>query len=47
MADVIKLWRRRARSRHELAWLEDRLLHDIGVRADDALIESRKPFWRA
>lgn len=46
MLKAIRLWRQRARSRQELARLEERLLHDIGVSAEDALREARKPFWR-
>jgi uncharacterized protein YjiS (DUF1127 family) len=44
---VIGEWRRRARSRHELAVLCDRCLRDIGVTRYDADHEIRKPFWRA
>jgi uncharacterized protein YjiS (DUF1127 family) len=44
---VIEEWRRRARSRHELAVLCDRCLRDIGVTRYDANREVRKPFWRA
>ncbi len=40
-------WRRRARSRHELAVLCDRCLRDIGVTRYDVDREVRKPFWRA
>jgi uncharacterized protein YjiS (DUF1127 family) len=40
-------WRRRARSRHELAALCDRCLRDIGVTRYDADREMRKPFWQA
>ena len=44
---VIEEWRRRARSRHELAMLCDRCLRDIGATGYDAYREARKPFWRA
>jgi uncharacterized protein YjiS (DUF1127 family) len=40
-------WRRRARSRRELAVLCDRCLRDMGVTRYDANHEVRKPFWRA
>lgn len=43
---VIEEWRRRARSRHELAVLCDRCLRDIGVTRYDAYREMSKPFWR-
>ncbi|MFZ2068761.1 MAG: DUF1127 domain-containing protein [Xanthobacteraceae bacterium] len=44
---VIAEWRRRARSRHELAVLCDRCLRDIGANRYDVDREVRKPFWRA
>ena len=37
----------RHRQRRALAQLDDRLLQDIGVTRQQALRESRKPFWRA
>jgi uncharacterized protein YjiS (DUF1127 family) len=36
----------RARSRRELAALDDRLLHDIGLARLDADREASKPFWQ-
>lgn len=44
---LIKEWRRRARSRRELAALCDRCLRDMGATRYDADMEMRKPFWRA
>lgn len=38
-------WQHRARSRHELVNLSDRLLHDIGLSRCDAMSEASKPFW--
>jgi uncharacterized protein YjiS (DUF1127 family) len=46
LAAVLKEWRRRARSRYELAALCDRCLRDIGVTRYDAYREINKPFWR-
>jgi uncharacterized protein YjiS (DUF1127 family) len=43
---VLALWLRRARERHALAALDDRLLRDIGITRYDAANESQKPFWR-
>ncbi len=43
---VIEEWRRRARSRRELAVLCDRCLRDFGVTRYDAAREASKPFWR-
>ena len=39
-------WRRRARSRNELAMLCDRCLRDIGATRYEAYQEANKPFWR-
>jgi uncharacterized protein YjiS (DUF1127 family) len=47
LIDTLRLWRRRARERAELARLTDRELRDIGISASDALHEINKPVWRA
>lgn len=39
-------WYLRARQRRELLWLDERLLRDIGITADEARREAAKPFWR-
>jgi uncharacterized protein YjiS (DUF1127 family) len=44
---LLEEWRRRARSRNELAALCDRCLRDIGATRYDAYRETSKPFWRA
>jgi uncharacterized protein YjiS (DUF1127 family) len=44
---LLKEWRRRVRSRNELAVLCDRCLRDIGVTRYEAHRETNKPFWRA
>jgi uncharacterized protein YjiS (DUF1127 family) len=44
---LIAEWRRRARSRRELAALCDRCLRDMRITRYDADLEVRKPFWRA
>lgn len=44
---LLKEWRRRARSRRELAELCDRCLRDMRVTRYDVDKEVRKPFWRA
>lgn len=46
VADSIRLWQRRRKSRRHLLWLDDRLLRDIGIDRRAALEEARKPFWR-
>lgn len=38
-------WIVKARSRRKLASLDDRILKDIGVSPEEAMRESRKPFW--
>jgi uncharacterized protein YjiS (DUF1127 family) len=40
-------WRRRLRSRRELATMSERSLRDVGLTRYDAAVESQKPFWRA
>lgn len=40
-------WRQRARSRRELAALDDRELWDMGVTRMEAENEANKPFWEA
>lgn len=45
--DTISEWRRRARSRNELAVLCDRCLRDMGATRCDVDREMRKPFWQA
>jgi uncharacterized protein YjiS (DUF1127 family) len=41
------VWQDRARGRAQLRALDDRLLRDIGLDADSARAEVRKPFWMA
>ena len=43
---TLETWRRRARSRTELAHLGERELRDIGLTPADAAWECQKPFWR-
>jgi uncharacterized protein YjiS (DUF1127 family) len=43
---MLREWRRRARSRAELAMLDERMLRDIGVSRADIWREVNKPFWR-
>jgi uncharacterized protein YjiS (DUF1127 family) len=44
---LLKEWRRRMRSRNELAALCDRCLSDIGATRYEVYREINKPFWRA
>jgi uncharacterized protein YjiS (DUF1127 family) len=43
---TLREWRRRSRSRAELATLDDRMLRDIGVTRVEIWREIDKPFWR-
>ncbi len=43
---LLLLWVRRWRGRRELLTLDDRLLRDIGLTADDARVAADKPFWK-
>jgi uncharacterized protein YjiS (DUF1127 family) len=45
-AEAISTWRERARMRHQLLMLDDRLLRDIGITRLQARSEAEKPFWR-
>ena len=40
------LWRERARQRHALAELDDRMLKDIGLSQAEVSREIAKPFWQ-
>lgn len=44
---LVALWQERARQRHDLAELDDRLLKDIGLNRGVIAREIDKPFWRA
>jgi uncharacterized protein YjiS (DUF1127 family) len=44
---LLQEWRRRGRSRAELAKLDDRMLRDIGITRGDVWREINKPFWRS
>ena len=44
---ALRLWIQRSRGRESLREPDERLLHDIGVRYEEALLEAHKPFWKA
>lgn len=46
LAQTLATWRRRARERRELATLDARTIHDIGLVPSTVLFEANKPFWR-
>ncbi len=43
---VIDEWKRRARSRAELARMNNHMLQDIGLNRHDVDCEINKPFWK-
>ncbi len=44
---LMQEWWWRARSRREIAKLDERTLRDLGVSPSQMEFEARKPFWRA
>jgi uncharacterized protein YjiS (DUF1127 family) len=46
LADRLLQWVERARSRHVLCKLDERMLRDIGLDSATASHEGRKPFWQ-
>jgi uncharacterized protein YjiS (DUF1127 family) len=45
-ADMLLIWRERARQRRQLRSLNDHMLRDLGLTRADVMAESSKPFWR-
>lgn len=43
---TLKRWQLNARSRRQLAQLDERLLADAGISLGERLSELEKPFWR-
>jgi uncharacterized protein YjiS (DUF1127 family) len=43
---ILATWRRRARERRELATLDSRTIHDLGLTSSQIQYEASKPFWR-
>lgn len=46
LLQLLRLWRQRARTRRQLAALDDHQLSDIGVSRSERMNELSKPFWR-
>lgn len=44
---AIVTWQQRARSRHHLSQIDERMRRDIGLGSADIYRELRKPFWIA
>jgi uncharacterized protein YjiS (DUF1127 family) len=47
LARLLQEWRGRARSRREIAKLDDHAIRDLGISASQMRFEASKPFWRA
>jgi uncharacterized protein YjiS (DUF1127 family) len=47
LAELFQLWRKRSVERAELAHMDERELHDIGLSPAMIAYELNKPFWRA
>ena len=46
LVQLMHLWHQRARTRRQLAALDERQLADIGISHSERLDELSKPFWR-
>ena len=46
IAEMVRLWRRRAEERAALARMSARELRDFGVTPSEAQWEAAQPFWR-
>ena len=40
-------WRLRARTRRDIARLDERTIRDLGLSPGQMMFEAQKPFWRA
>ena len=47
LVKTLAAWHGRAKQRHHLLALDDRLLSDIGISRAQAEVEAGKPFWKA
>ncbi len=41
-----RFWANRSRQRKQLAYLDARLLADVGITAEQVRVEVAKPFWK-
>ena len=46
LRSTLKRWQLNARTRRQLAELDERLLADAGISPSERLAELEKPFWR-
>jgi uncharacterized protein YjiS (DUF1127 family) len=47
LIDLLQEWRRRAKTRRDIAKLDDAALRDLGLSEGQLRLEAQKPFWRA
>ena len=47
LVNLLLDWQDRARQRHALAQMDDRMLADLGLSRADVAGETRKSFWQA
>ena len=47
IADTVLDWQERARQRHMLAALDERMLRDMGLSRADVSTETEKAFWHS
>ena len=45
-SETLRCWSYRIRPRRHLSTMDSHLLADIGLTTEDAITESRQPFWR-
>ncbi len=45
LTTVLTTWSQRYRQRKDLTTLPNRLLKDIGITQEQAMLEAKKPFW--
>lgn len=46
LLQLLRLWQQRARTRRQLAALDDHQLSDVGISHSERMDELSKPFWR-
>ncbi len=46
LLELVQRWRQRARTRRQLAALDEHQLSDIGISPSERIAELAKPFWR-
>lgn len=47
LSSLLRTWHQRSRSRRRLRELDAFMRRDVGISAEDAEAEARKPFWQS